>query len=99
MKAKVLSKPGKAKFPQKMGIFHWVLLPLRFAMAPVANPKTFCLDIKKTNEVLASAGIASAGICGDDGGMLPGAKADGLQEGHHHPGLCVTCLSVEIGDQ
>lgn len=26
---------------------------LRFTMAPVANPKTFCLDIKKTNEVLA----------------------------------------------
>ena len=24
---------------------------LRFAMAPVANPKSFCLDIKKTGEV------------------------------------------------
>lgn len=26
-------------------------LRLRFAMAPVANPKSFCLDIKKTGEV------------------------------------------------
>lgn len=68
-------------------------------MAPVANPKTFCLDIKKTNEVLAALacvmGIAGDGM-GCDEGMVPGTKADGLQERYHHPWLCVTCLRFKV---
>ena len=67
-------------------------------MAPVANPKTFCLDIKKTNEVLACV-MGSAGGAGGDEGMVPGTKADGLQERHHHPRLCVTCLRFKEGDR
>ena len=34
-----------------------------------------------------------------DEGMVPGTKADGLQERYHHPWLCVTCLRFKEGDQ
>ena len=49
----VFTAPEPAHLGLEVGQWPTPATP-RFAMAPVANPKTFCLDMKKTGEALRS---------------------------------------------